>query len=167
MDIIGIIEKATPLYVLGILALFGICVVALAIAMFTRKFKVAIYPIATLFSLVIPALFVRGILSSQFLAAVNDSNVSIAVTPAITISARSALSESLSKIYYSKGQSGSHPTENRYTFKVCMKDSPLCQTVIIAQDSREPKLHWVSFEANIASIPMGFVRFSPWVQKES
>ncbi|WP_421910669.1 hypothetical protein [Marinobacter sp.] len=156
MKLLSAIDILSPFMALAILIGIVLCVVSLVRAVGGRR-KI---PYISVSCLVVPLTFF--FLSQIAIVKVLDDELGntetgVTVSPPITTDPKPVLQEVISNLYQWKGSSGTNPSGQPYTFKVCSKGD--CFVTNIAQDSGDASMYWVSYEAFVGgSIPLGYTR---------
>jgi hypothetical protein len=89
-------------------------------------------------------------------AAEND-RVEVRVKPEPEVKPKQFVRGIIENVYSNKGASGSSPTEKLYEIEICLEGS--CHLYIVAQDSRDSEMYWVSFTPSLGgSYPLGFTK---------
>ena len=154
MSIIGVLIPA--LFLIAIVG-FVLCLVSLVKAIRGQR-KIPFFSIATLIVPVIVIFLSKHFIISELESSANDESTNVSTTPAVEYDAKVLLRNALSNLYQNKGKSGSHPTNKKYVFDICHADE--CFTAIAAQDSRDSSMYWLSYQAVIGSIPLGFTQIT-------
>ena len=124
-----------------------------------KKPKILVLPVTLLFSTVILMLSGNMIVKHQFIKLSESQNITVHISPEISINQKHLYNYVMSNIYSFKGLSGSQPTSNKYILRVCEKNENPCAIIELGQDSREKSMYWVQFKPSSGTyIPLGYVK---------
>jgi hypothetical protein len=157
MSLISIIEVLTPITFVAAVIGFILCLVELVKAIRGNR-KI---PYGSILLLIVPMTFIfstKYLVIGELERAISNEAVTVSIEPVIETDPKKLLSDILAGLYQNKGRSGSHPTEKEVTFTVCREDE--CFTTIAAQDSRDPDMHWIRYEAFTIKVPLGFTQLN-------
>ena len=155
MSLVSIIGVLTPLMSLIAIAGFILCLISLVKAIRGQR-KI---PYLSITALVVPIIVIfnsKHLIIYELERSSTDENINVLVTPDLEVDSRMLLRNILANLYQNKGKSGSHPTENKYLLKICQADK--CFKIVAAQDSRESSIYWLSYEALVGNLPLGFTK---------
>jgi hypothetical protein len=93
--------------------------------------------------------------------AVVDHRVEVKVDPSPNVASKKFIRDVIDNISFNKGASGSRPTDELYKVGICVEDT--CHLYVVAEDSREPKMFWVSYKTGIGiDYPLGFTKLKKY-----
>ena len=155
MSQISVLGILTPLLLLLAVVGFVLCLNSIVKAVRGHR-KIPYFSIAILVVPVIIIFNLKHLVINELENASIDESVIVQVSPELEVDSKMFLRNILNNLYQNKGWSGSHPTKNNYSLKICKSGE--CFEILAAQDSRESSIYWLSYEAFVGNLPLGFTK---------